>query len=300
MVQRGDTRSPLSTSSAGLGDISIRSTELGADIEVTEAGGFQSISSRLTRRRFMRMAILTTSVVVLPVPRLWAKGGSNGHCLGCAPGTSLDQADGWESSAMIRVQAPPKGDWNSVGYPSLSHFSSSPRKGFIIVHHAGIPNSHENTDPCTACNDPGDHTYDFCIDRQGDFCDTGRWRQEVGAHALGCNRCSVGIMLQGCFGGCDSGNVLRPSDDQLCTLAFLSLHLKTPSRLIRHRPHARCFHWKCGCSSCQATHTDCCGTNLINHNRKSHWNRRGERLMRKMLKYRRNLLKGCNCFTCPQ
>lgn len=250
---------------------------------------FKLVPLKLTRRRFMGMAILSASSVVLPLPKAWAA--ATGRY--CTPGAvGGEPGEPWADQGPPEViAAPPNGDWGSVDPMVGSHFSSSPRNNWIMVHHAGYANSHENTNPCTSCNDPGDHTYDFCIDRAGDICNTGRWDESTGAHAKGCNSCSIGIMLHGCFGGCSSGNVGGPSDSQLCSLAYLSLHLKTPAQRNNHRPHARCHHWKCGCNSCDATVTACPGTNLATHNTTNHWTNQGESAMDRMLNMRAKLVE---------
>ena len=52
-----------------------------------------------------------------------------------------------------------------------------------------------------------------------------RWNDDHGAHAECCNCKATGIMLNGCFGGCSSGNVSRPSAAQECSLAYIFYHL---------------------------------------------------------------------------
>lgn len=261
----------------------------------------------VTRRRFMATALLSTSGLVIQVPQALAhhkdvheEGGEppgdvppgppdpNGYC---TPGSKGTEDDWRPNQASEEIPYPPNGDW--AGYSPGSHFSSSPRAGMVMVHHAGSPNSHQNG-ACNSCDVPGDHTYDFCIARNGNICNTGRWSQQTGAHAYGCNSCSVGIMLQGCFGGCSSGNISQPSDEQICSLAFLSLHLQAPNNLAGHRPHARCHHINCSSVS-NPTVTACCGTNLATHNTGNHWKSLGQTLMERMLTYRANLANGCTC-----
>lgn len=263
--------------------------------------------SSVTRRRFMATALLSASGLVVQVPQALAKHGEDHEGGGwnqgdppptlpdpkgyCTPGAKGAE-DEWRSKAgSEEIPYPPDGDWSQYG--TGSHFSSSPRAGMVMVHHAGSPDSHLNG-ACNACDDPGDHTYDFCIARNGNICNTGRWSQATGAHAFGCNSCSVGIMLQGCFGGCFSGNIGQPSDEQICSLAFLSLHLKTPNSLSGHRPHARCHHINCSNVS-NPTVTACCGTKLATHDTGNHWTSLGETLMNRMLTYRANLANGCTC-----
>ncbi len=261
-------------------------------------------TSDVTRRRLLELAILTTASIALPIPRVWAVqqgrpcDGDQGSELGVDLETWRPTND---PPTLEEIPFPPDGAWFLVdghGHSGSSHYSTSPRKSYIMVHHCGCPNSHLNS-ACTSCSClssscSNPHEYDFCIARDGSICDTGRWSKTTGAHAKGCNSCSVGIMLQGCFGGCSSGNVSGPSDAQICSLARLSLHLGTDAFESRHRPHARCAHWNCDGSS-SPTHKDCPGTNLTVHDHTDHWNSAGHAMLNKMLSYRANLAKGCNC-----
>lgn len=251
---------------------------------------FQPKSPRVTRRRFMEIAILSGSTVVLPVPLVWAKEKDKDeeHY-----GMSPDEEPGdWEGPPPEEIQAPPDGDWNSVFEPS-SHWSSSPRKGVIMVHHNGSPNTGSNT-ACTSCNSGG-NVYDFCIARNGNICNTGRFSSSSGAHGYPCNSCSVGVMMQGCYGGCTSGNLAEYSDAQLCALAVIMLHLETPAEQSRLRPHKYCEHMICDCSGCTDEPTKCPGTNLSNHQTVSHWNTTGSNLMARVIGYLGNLKRGCSC-----
>jgi hypothetical protein len=248
--------------------------------------------SRTTRRRFIQMAAVTTAGVVLPIPRVWAADEDDY----CTPGmlgidSAAPRAIPTSRVANEVIVAPRDGKWPADGG---SHFSSSPRRAYIMVHHAGIANSHDNPE-CTSCNVPGDHVYDFCIARNGDICNTGQWRESTGGHAQGCNCDTVGIMMQGCFGGCTSGNVGDPSNAQLCSLAWLSLHLGTPATLNRHRPHRRCASWN-PCNSSDPTATVCPGSHLTN-NDADRWDSNGEALMNRMLVYRDRISRGCSCYS---
>jgi hypothetical protein len=248
--------------------------------------------SRATRRRFIQMAALTTAGVVLPIPRVWAADDDDY----CTPGMLGVEKGAFKALAMAPVKnevivAPPDGDWSHEGG---SHFSSSPRNAYIMVHHAGYPNSDENS-ACTSCAVPNDHNYDFCIARNGNICNTGKWDDQDGGHAHGCNCNTVGIMMQGCFGGCTFGNIANPSNAQLCSLAFLSLHLRTDPTLNRHRPHRRCASWN-PCNHSNPTATVCPGENLTNLDA-NFWDSNGETLMNRMLVYRDRLSRGCSCYS---
>jgi len=260
-----------------------------------EAPGYRFVSSKLTRRRFLQLAILSSSTVVLPIPRVWAADDEDYYCTPGAYGWQSSASDGDRRAANNVIPYPPNGAWNRSTLQVKNHYGDSPRKGYIVVHHAGYPNAHQNTDPCTACNVPGDHVYDFCIDYAGDICDTGRWDDTTGAHALGCNCNTVGIMLQGCFGGCSYGNVSGPSYAQKCSLAYLSLHLTTSATLNRHRPHRRCYYWN-PCAGDPGT-TVCCGTNLTTGSGSDtdKWNSTGEDFIYEMLAMRACLAQDCSC-----
>jgi len=259
--------------------------------------------SKLTRRRFVQMAVLASSSIVLPIPRIWALD-EDDFCTPDAVGVDR----GWQPSRSrarpLRIKAPEDGDWSRVPWPFETYSYDSPRKTWIMVHHAGIPNSDKYTDPCTACSCLGGgcsnpHEYDFCIDRAGDICvtdgtGTPRWMLDNGAHAKGCNCKAVGIMLQGCFGGCSYGNVSAPSDIQLCSLAYLSLQLGTAADLNHHRPHRRCASWN-PCDDPNPTITVCCGTYLTTNSDTDKWNATGEALMYDMLRKRACLAQDCSC-----
>jgi len=64
----------------------------------------------------------------------------------------------------------------------MTHFSTSPRRNYVVVHHAGYCGSENNT-ACTSCYNPPSYFYDFCIDRAGNICDNGTWAQSCGGHA---------------------------------------------------------------------------------------------------------------------
>lgn len=165
----------------------------------------------------------------------------------------------------------------------MSDLSTSPRKNIILVHHFGACDT-ENNAACVSCSVPGDHIYDFCIARNGDVCDTGQWDEAVGGHSFNCNTTSIGVMMQGCYGGCSGcANQSSFSDQQLCGLAFLSLHLTTPAALDNHRPHRRCDA------------TICCGSNLSTNDTTDRWTTLGRDQMNTMLWMRSNLANGCNC-----
>ena len=142
----------------------------------------------------------------------------------------------------------------------MSHWSTAPRKAYIMVHHTGVPNADQDT--TTNYCESG---YDFFV-RWGDtIVVCARWNDDHGAHASGCNCKATGIMLNGCFGGCSSGNVSRPSAAQECSLAYIFYHLGTPVDTDRFRPHAACYYWN-PCQDPSPTYTVCCGTHLTDQN----------------------------------
>lgn len=126
-----------------------------------------------------------------------------------------------------------------------------------MIHHTGAPNAHQDT-TTNYCSSG----YDFHVRWGGAIVVCARWADNSGAHASGCNCKSIGIMMNGCFGGCTTGNVAAPSNAQECSVAYLLAHLGTPlydeSRL---RPHANCAGWN-PCGDPSPTTTVCCGTNL--------------------------------------
>lgn len=249
------------------------------------------IQSRASRRRFLKLAIMSTAGVVFPMSKVLAS-----HSYGyCTP----DDVGGTPDSVVTTsiIEYPPNGEW---GLSGGSHFSSAPRRSYIMIHHHGSPNTDQITNPCNSCSRAGIHQYDFCISRNGRICNTNRWPTGFGAHATGCNGCNIGIMLQGCFGGCSSGNVWNPSDQQVCSLAWLSLHLGTPADSWRHNPHQYCHHWNCDGASVIKP-TACPGNHLTTHPNHTglHWNSRGQGMINKMLNYRNNIRLCGSCFrTC--
>lgn len=152
----------------------------------------------------------------------------------------------------------------------MTHYSSAPRRGWIMVHHTGSPNSFDDT--TTNYCDAG---YDFHIRKGGAIVTCSRWDDSHGAHARGCNCQTMGIMLNGCFGGCSYGNTAQPSTAQECSLAYLWHHLGTPLVEGRLRPHRACYYWN-PCNDPSPTSTVCCGTNLTTSAAGNHrWNSNG-------------------------
>jgi hypothetical protein len=187
----------------------------------------------------------------------------------------------------------------------MSHYSTSPRKNYIVVHHDGGCGS-ENFTACQACYNPPAYFYDFCIDRVGNICDNGTWTQSCGGHAFQANCASIGVKMQGCYGGCGGCDLAGFNDPQLCGLAFLSLHLLVPSpNTFNHISHNKSQSWKpCACHSCSesgcAGPTACCGTNLQTPATGDGWTTEGFNEMQRMLWMRNNLANGFNCLgTCP-
>jgi hypothetical protein len=192
----------------------------------------------------------------------------------------------------------------------MSHFSSSPRRQAIVVHHAGIPYSdtHAASDDCYV---PGDHFYDFCIARDGSIYDVQSWMQSMGGHAFQANCATIGVMMQGCYGGCPYGNLLGVgfSDGQLCGLAWISLHVAMgTNNEYNHISHNKAASWKpcpcyqgcCGLSPCDcACATACCGTDMQGAT-SSGWTSFGLNQVNRMFWMRNNLANGYNCLgTCP-
>lgn len=87
----------------------------------------------------------------------------------------------------------------------MSHYSGAPRRAYVMVHHAGYPNAHQDT-TSVLCNPQG-VAYDWQIRWDGAILTCSVWNNTVGQHARGCNCEAIGIVLMGCFGGCTSGNV---------------------------------------------------------------------------------------------
>lgn len=149
----------------------------------------------------------------------------------------------------------------------MSHWSTAPRKGWVIIHHAGSANSHTvyNGSFCAS-------GYDFTIDRDGHIyvcrnnADTFyRWKKNIPAgevwHASGCDCQAIGIMMHGCFGGCTSGNVAGANENQKCSAGYIMSHLDMPNYdLIRIRPHAACHDWN-PCNHSNPKTTQCPGDN---------------------------------------
>lgn len=180
------------------------------------------------------------------------------------------------------------------------HMTTSPRRNYIVVHHAGYAGS-ENNSACTVCYNPPSYFYDFCIDRWGSVCDNGTWGQSCGGHAFQANCNTIGVMMQGCYGGCGSGDLCCLTDAQLCGLAWVSHHLQVPTpNLYNHISHRKASSWRpCACGSCGegqcASDTVCCGTNLATLSTPHGWTNEGQYEMNRMLWMRSNLDRGCNC-----
>jgi hypothetical protein len=172
----------------------------------------------------------------------------------------------------------------------MGHYSSASRKGYIMLHHTGSPNSHldETTTYC--------QHYDFQVKRSGAIVVCDRWDAASGAHAAGCNCKAIGIMMMGCFGGCSSGNVEGPSGDQKCSVAYLIAHLGTPDEATRIRPHRRCASWN-PCNDPNPTNTVCCGTEFTTGTTTSKWNTKGDNLVDD-LRTKRRRWDAYNCCSC--
>lgn len=189
----------------------------------------------------------------------------------------------------------------SVGQES--RYSRAPRRAYVMVHHAGFPNAHQ--DNTSVYCDPNGVAYDWQIRWDGAILTCSVWDDTVGQHARGCNCQAIGIVLMGCFGGsaCQGGSLLQPSNAQECSLAYLISHLGTADIASRYRPHANCFYWN-PCASPNPTATVCCGTNLTTTSTtNNNWNTAGVAFRDRVRAKRRpwDLYGSCSQFTpgCP-
>lgn len=177
----------------------------------------------------------------------------------------------------------------------MSHYSTSPRKSYVVLHHSGSPNTHTIED-ARSC-DFGSGKYDFAVTRTGRIfvcpysSSQPMWKQETGQHGgSGCNCASIGILMYGCFGGCETGNVAGPSSQQKCSVAFLMAHLRSPDTISAVRPHANCASWNaCGGGT---GGTECPGTNFTSG---TGWNDSGRSLRDQLRALRRNWDRCGNC-----
>lgn len=151
----------------------------------------------------------------------------------------------------------------------MTHLSGAPRAGYLMIHHTGIANAHQDT-TTNFCVDG----YDFFVRYGGAIVTCARWADAQGGHASGCNCKTEGIMMNGCFGGCASGNISGPSAAQECSVAWLMAHLNTPFDEPRFRPHRACATWN-PCSDPSPTITVCCGSNLTSDTGSYKWNAAG-------------------------
>lgn len=181
-------------------------------------------------------------------------------------------------------------------------YESSPRNGWVIIHHAGSPNSHQVYDD-RYC----ESGYDFTVDRSGHVyvcrnnADTFyRWTRKPPAgevwHASGCDCQAIGIQMHGCFGGCASGNVNGPSFSQKCTVASIMYQLNMPTGELRVRPHAACHSWN-PCDHPSPITTVCPGSNFTDSNG---WDSNGITLRDDLRAKRQNMeTYGCCNPPCP-
>lgn len=169
------------------------------------------------------------------------------------------------------------------------------RSAYVVVHHTGKGGTDldTTTDFCSS-------GYDFFIRSDGEIVVCSRWSDPMGRHAKGCNCVATGVMLTGCFGGCPSGDVERPTEHQECSLAHVLLQLGTPGEDRRIVPHRYCAHWN-PCDNPAPTRTVCCGTNLTTDETELRWNAEGEAFLARVLQKRRNLesLRCCSP-PCPE
>jgi hypothetical protein len=175
----------------------------------------------------------------------------------------------------------------------VSHYSAAPRRGYVIAHHLGIGNSHNDT-TSVYCGSG----YDFQIRYNGTIIACASWDDSYGQHARGCKCNSIGIVWNGCFGGCSSGNITGPSTAQKCSFAYLMAHLGTPTGTDRLRPHRNCYYWQ-PCAGEGPTGTVCCGTNFTQgSSTNTSWNSAGISL-RDQIRTRRNNWVNYGCCTPP-
>ncbi len=107
-------------------------------------------------------------------------------------------------------------------------------------------------------------------------------------------------MLNGCFGGCETGNVERPTDTHECSLAHLIVQLGTPIQPDRLVPHRYCRSWN-PCRNPNPTATVCCGANLTTDDTATRWNGAGDAFVRRVVQKARNVKVGGCCFEhCPE
>jgi hypothetical protein len=192
--------------------------------------------------------------------------------------------------------APPTGieDEQATADP-VAPVAHGGRHSYVVVHHTGGKNAHLDTtsDYCSS-------GYDFFIRADGEIVVCGRRDDPVGRHAQGCNCAATGVMLNGCFGGCEEGNVERPTERQECSLAHVLRQLGTPDEDGRIVPHRYCAHWN-PCGNPAPTRTFCCGTNLTTDDTRLRWNAEGDAFVARVRQKRRNLEHlGCCTPPCPQ
>lgn len=164
----------------------------------------------------------------------------------------------------------------------MSHYSSAPRKNYIMLHHTGAPNSHTSTSSFCSSG------YDFTVNRDGRIHVCSWWDDASGRANSGCYDTVTSIHMTGCFGGCSYGNVSGPSKNQECSVAYLIAHLKTPDYAHRIRPHAYCAHWNPdGHPSPLATR--CCGHEFTTNSSSNYsWSSKGLQLRDRIRKRRQN------------
>lgn len=240
--------------------------------EAAEARFFMGPGQDDLRRRMATFAVLAPARVVFSgVAR------SSRTPVPCTPGEPIEEAE------------------SSVGEPALEAFDQPPRHAYVVVHHTGEPDTHldTTTDYCSS-------GYDFFIRSDGEIVVCSRWLDPVGRHATGCNCAATGVMLTGCFGGCEDGNVPQPTEHQECSLAHVLLQIGTPDEDRRIVPHRYCAHWN-PCDNPRPTRTFCCGTNLTTDDTELKWNAEGDALVARVRQKRRNLQNlQCCSPPCPQ
>ncbi len=153
----------------------------------------------------------------------------------------------------------------------MSHWSSAPRRGYVIAHHTAS-NYYDTTEPFCP------YGYDFFIRYTGQLVVCPSWSYAFNNHATGCGCNTIGVAWVGCFGGawCDQNSFYQggPSWSQKCMMAYVLSHLNTPTSTSRLRPHRNCYYWN-PCSASPGT-TVCCGTRFTTTSTTNYnWNSAG-------------------------
>jgi hypothetical protein len=146
----------------------------------------------------------------------------------------------------------------------MSHYSDAARKAYIALHHAGgagtlYADPAPYAAPYSGCATANDR-YDFAVNGHGTIAVGGRYTNPSGCHATTCNCEATGIVMLGCFGGCDA-----PPDQatlaQACGVAYVWAHTGIGTAPEKMRPHRYCDQE----DPCNGTYlgTPCPGTSVL-------------------------------------